>query len=157
VIGAVAIAGKILWGHAAGGARHPTRPPIVLSLVAALGLTLAALSSQLGVWALWASAAVVGAGTLSWPVVTLSLIARRTSPEVAGAVSGRILAAGFSGSAIGPVLFGYLLETRGFSTAWVFGIAVTLVAVAIVTVADRSARAVEGDGRAAAGLVEGFS
>lgn len=151
VIGAVAIAGKILWGHAAGGAKHPTRPPIVLSLVAALGLALAALSSELGVWALWASAAVVGAGTLSWPVVTLSLIARRTSPEVAGAVSGRILAAGFSGSAIGPVLFGFLLETRGFTTAWVSGIAVTLVATAIVIVAHRSVLLAGDDRRPAVG------
>jgi predicted MFS family arabinose efflux permease len=138
VIGAVAIIGKILWGRVAGRASRPTFPPIMLSLVAASGLTLASLAGHLGVWAVWASAAVVGASSLAWPVVTLSLIARRVSSETAGAVSGRILAAGFTGSAVGPVLFGWLLETRGFTTAWVVGIAVTSVALVVVGAADWS-------------------
>jgi len=140
VIGAVAIGGKILWGRAAGRVRRPMLPPIVLSGVAAVGLSLAAFAGQLGVWAVWASAAIVGASSLSWPVVTLSLIARRVSPEAAGAVSGRILAAGFTGSAIGPVLFGWLLEARGFTFAWLFGVAVTITAVAVVVEANWSGR-----------------
>jgi MFS family permease len=142
VIGAVAIGGKILWGRAAGRAVRPTLPLILLALIAAAGLALAALAAVLGTWAVWVSAAVVGASSLAWPVVTLSLIARRVSSEVAGAVSGRILAAGFTGSATGPILFGWLLESRGFATAWSFGVAVTLVALVVVSSAAWSERRV---------------
>ncbi len=140
VIGAVAIGGKILWGRAAGRVRRPMLPPILLSSVAAVGLGFAVLAGELGVWAVWASAAIVGASSLSWPVVTLSLVARRISPEAAGAVSGRILAAGFSGSAIGPVVFGWLLEAWGFTSAWLFGVAVTVAAIVVVVEANWSDR-----------------
>ncbi len=138
VIGAVAIAGKILWGRVAGRAVRPTAPPILLSLIAATGLVLAASAGSLGAWAVWASAVITGASALAWPVVTLSLVARQVPAGSVGFVSGRILAAGFSGAAAGPMVFGWLLESRGFASAWGFGAIVTLVAMIVAAIAHRS-------------------
>lgn len=140
VIGAVAIGGKILWGRVAGGVTNVLHPPIILAVLSACGVSLAAWSLQAGVGWLWASAVLLGASALAWPVVTLALVARTFEATVAGAVSGRVLAAGFTGSATGPVVFAWLLSIGGLALSWWSGVVVMVTAGVIVTVVYGSQR-----------------
>ena len=139
VIGAFAIVGKIAWGRLAGAVSQAAIPPIALALGTGVAVTIVASSTLIGAWTVWLGAAALGLTALGWPVVTLALVARQWSPSAAGKVSGQVLAGGFTGSAVGPMLFGWLLDVSSFTLAWWSGVGVAVAAAGLVWIVHLSA------------------
>jgi len=123
MLGLVSIGGKILWGWLVQKAERTEGLLVITSALAALSVGIAALPAVFGVWTPWLSAVACGLGGIAWPVVALGLVSRRFNSGEAARIAGFIVGSSFIGAAIGPYVFGFVLETLGFTLAWTFMVA----------------------------------
>lgn len=138
LMGAVAIAGRIVWGHLAERATAFPMRFIVLSGLTAIAAACLWAASILGPMMLWAGAVMWGLSQLSFAAVTAVAIMAFAGREVAGRASG-ILLVGFSiGLMCGPILFGVARDASGGYDLGFAGVLLDiLVAMAIAVVWGR--------------------
>jgi MFS family permease len=124
---------RVLWGvvsdRSFGGRR---RPGVVASaVIGAVSYAALALGSLLPVWLVYPLAFVAGAGAFGWVGLYFALVAEIGGPRHAGILTGAATACSWSGTLIGPPIFGLVLEaTGGYSASWLI-LAVIALAVAL--------------------------
>jgi MFS family permease len=124
---------RVLWGvvsdRSFGGRR---RPGVVASaVIGAISYAALALGSLLPVWLVYPLAFVAGAGAFGWVGLYFALVAEIGGPRHAGILTGAATACSWSGTLIGPPIFGLVLEaTGGYSASWLI-LAVIALAVAL--------------------------
>ena len=102
---------------------------VVLSVGAALSVTLIAMAGERGPALLWAGTVLFGATGTAWPMVAFLGVVRASGPGQAGLVTGRVTAAFYTGLWATPLLGGLLLRGPGYGSLWALSIAVTLLAI----------------------------
>jgi MFS family permease len=112
---------RLAWGwvsdHSFGGRR---RPGIVVSAaIGALASALFALGAALPLPLAVALALVAGAGAFGWVGLYFALVAEIGGPRHAGLLTGAATACAWSGTLVGPPVFGLLLEASGgYAASW---------------------------------------
>ena len=130
-------ASRVLWGVASdrsfGGRR---RPGVVASAaIGAVSYAALALGNLLPVWLAYPLAFVAGAGAFGWVGLYFALVAEIGGPRHAGVLTGAATACAWSGTLIGPPIFGLVLEaTGGYAAPWLI---LTAVALAVVLTLPR--------------------
>jgi sugar phosphate permease len=130
-------ASRVLWGVASdrsfGGRR---RPGVVASAaIGALSYAALALGSLLPQWLVYPLAFVAGAGAFGWVGLYFALVAEIGGPRHAGLLTGAATACSWSGTLIGPPIFGLVLEaTGGYAASWLI---LTAIALAVVLTLPR--------------------
>jgi MFS family permease len=99
---------------------------LLTSLFAAVGLIGMAVLPT-GFW-LWPCAVLVGLTSIGWNGVFLALVANAVPPSHVGRLSGWALRCVFSGVVVVPPILGFLADHGGWSAAWVFAAAISLIA-----------------------------
>ena len=128
---------RVLWGvvsdRSFGGRR---RPGVVASAaIGAASYATLALGSLLPVWLVYPLAFVAGAGAFGWVGLYFALVAEIGGPRHAGILTGAATACSWSGTLIGPPIFGLILEaTGGYGASW---FVLTVVALAVVVTLPR--------------------
>jgi nitrate/nitrite transporter NarK len=113
LIGLMGVASRIVWGVLSERIGHPAFALMMLAATAVLAQTLLALSPTIGVWASWTAAVLIGGSAVAWNSVAMFAVLRTLGVRAAGANSGIVQLAFFSGFAIGPVAFGALSDLTG--------------------------------------------
>jgi len=128
---------RVLWGvvsdRSFGGRR---RPGVVASAaIGAASYATLALGSLLPVWLVYPLAFVAGAGAFGWVGLYFALVAEIGGPRHAGILTGAATTCSWSGTLIGPPIFGLILEaTGGYGASW---LVLTVVALAVVVTLPR--------------------
>ncbi|MER6946761.1 MFS transporter [Nonomuraea sp. NPDC000554] len=130
VLGVTGIAGRVGWSRRAG---RLERPESLLGLLAAgacaaTGLLMAAS------WVpalVWAGAAAIGVFAVAGNAVSMLAVLKRADARAAGRDSALVSAGFFAGFAVGPPLFGLLVEAAGYVPGWAL-VAVEFAAAAVV-------------------------
>ncbi len=106
---------------------------MTLLAIGSVGLLLIAIGLPILIWL----GAVLGfAGGWGWSGV-LTYVAVRTNPEAPAAATGITQAGVFLGATIGVPLFGILVETSSYTTAWVATSISLILALGIVAIVSR--------------------
>lgn len=142
VASAASITTRLVAGWTADRVRRSRLPTIAgLMAVGALGLGLLAAGDSNRLVTVVGAVVAVGAG---WGWTGLAfLVATRAAPRAAGPAAGTVLVGLASGGALGPLAFGWLVETFSFPAAWTAATAVMAVGAAITRASHR--RAASGD------------
>jgi sugar phosphate permease len=128
---------RVSWGvvsdRSFGGRR---RPGVVASAaIGAAAYATLALGSLLPEWLIYPLAFVAGAGAFGWVGLYFALVAEIGGPRHAGLLTGAATACSWSGTLIGPPIFGLALEaTAGYATSWLI---LTTVGLAVVLTLPR--------------------
>jgi len=123
---------RVLWGVASdrsfGGRR---RPGVVASAaIGAVSYATLAVGTLLPAWLMVPLALVAGAGAFGWVGLYFALVAEIGGPRYAGLLTGAATACSWSGTLIGPPIFGVVLEVTGdYTVPWLILTAVALVVV----------------------------
>jgi MFS transporter, ACS family, hexuronate transporter len=131
--------GRVAWGvvsdRSFGGRR---RPGVVAS--AAIGgaaYAVLALGNLLPLSIMVPLALVAGAGAFGWVGLYFALVAEIGGPRYAGLLTGAATACSWSGTLIGPPIFGLVLETTGsYTVPWLI---LTAIAALVVLTLPRLA------------------
>lgn len=113
LIGLMGVVSRVVWGALSERIGHPAFVLMLLAGAAVVAQTLLALSPALGPWASWSAVVLIGGSAVAWNSVAMFAIIRELGTQAAGANSGLIQLAFFSGFAIGPVAFGALSDLSG--------------------------------------------
>src|SRR5437879_1743303 len=128
---------RVLWGvvsdRSFGGRR---RPGVVASAaIGAVSYATLALGSMLPEWLVYPLAFVAGAGAFGWVGLYFALVAEIGGPRHAGLLTGVATACSWSGTLIGPPIFGLVLEATGdYTVPWLI---LAMVALAVVITLPR--------------------
>jgi len=111
------IVGKVLWGAAAAspGGKRTLNLLVVTSCAAVVILASATMT---GTVALWLGAVLFGATATTWAVPATRLAGIIGGPRNAGKSTGWVMVAGYLGGAVGPPLYGQVIDIGGFPSAW---------------------------------------
>src|SRR5262245_31247352 len=121
---------RVRWGVVAdrsfGGRR---RPGVVASAaIGAAAYAILAFGNLLPVWLAYPLAFVAGAGAFGWVGLYFALVAELGGARHAGLLTGAATACSWSGTLVGPPIFGLALEaTGGYAAPWLILPAVALV------------------------------
>lgn len=133
VVGAAAIAGRILWGAVADATG---RSRLCLAVMAfGMAASAAATASFDGDWPAWAILLVCvmfGATGVSWNGVFLAEVARRVTPVEVSRATGGALFVTFAGVVVAPPLFGLLAEVSDSFAAGYLGLALATSVVGML-------------------------
>ncbi|SDG27582.1 Predicted arabinose efflux permease, MFS family [Sinosporangium album] len=130
VLGTAGFAGRIGWSSAAGRRERAESLLIPLGIAACTAGLLLASSAWFTPLA-WVGAAGIGAFGVAANAVTMVAVVRHAHPSRAGRDSGRISSGFFAGFAVGPPLFGLLVESVGYEWGWVLVAAEFAAAAAV--------------------------
>lgn len=143
-LGAMQVAGasgRVLWAlisdRLAGGRRKG-----VMVAMMAIGAAACALAALVGpMWAAWALvgiAMMAGASILAYAPIIHTICAEAVEPRQAGAAIGSNLLATALGGAVGPLLFGAIVDaTGGYASSWWVTGAIVALGVAMVAMGLR--------------------
>ncbi|WP_424533477.1 MFS transporter [Sphaerisporangium viridialbum] len=132
VLGLTGVAGRVGWSRRAGrlGQAEALLAPL------AAGACGAALLFGAAFWApilIWAAAAAVGAFAVAANAVTMVTVIKRADPRTAGRDSALVSSGFFAGFAVGPPLFGFLVDAAGYGPGWLLVAAEFAVAASVAT------------------------
>lgn len=140
VVGGVGLVARMGWGWAADRSRGHRR---ILGPMALSGAAAACLLASASAWEsaplLWLAAALSGATTVASNVVVMTTLVRLVDTQLIGRATGRLAIGLYGGFAIGPVSFGILVETVGYTSAWLAVAVVYSVAAGLVVLARPAA------------------
>ena len=109
---------RVAWGvvsdRSFGGRRRPG--VVVSAAIGAVAYAALALGDLLPIWLMVPLALVAGAGAFGWVGLYFALVAEIGGPRYAGLLTGAATACSWSGTLIGPPLFGVVLEITGSYT-----------------------------------------
>ncbi|MFI8913032.1 MFS transporter [Streptomyces sp. NPDC053513] len=132
VLGVAGIAGRVGWSRAATPGRAPWLPGLLATgAVGAAVLLAAAVRVEPLVWV---AAVAVGVFAVSGNAVSMVLVMQRSAPGRAGQDSALVAAGFFAGFALGPPLFGLLVEHGRYGAGWALVAAEFAVAGAVAFV-----------------------
>jgi MFS family permease len=81
-------------------------------------------------WLIYPLAFIAGAGAFGWVGLYFALVAEIGGPRHAGLLTGAATACSWSGTLIGPPIFGLVLEaTGGYTASWLI---LTVVGLTVV-------------------------
>jgi predicted MFS family arabinose efflux permease len=119
LIGIMGMASRIIWGAISERLRHPSTALVMLAITAVVAQGLLWSSPVAGSWAVWVAVLIMGASAVAWNAVAMFTVVRVLGTSAAGANSGVIQLAFFSGFAAGPIGFGLLTDaTGGYGIGW---------------------------------------
>ena len=146
---AVGIAVRVLFGHLADG-MDGGRLRLVAAMLGVGVVGFAMLASGSGVLMVAGTLLAFGAGW-GWPGLFNFAIVK-TNPNAPAAATGITQTGASAGAALGPLVFGLVVEAAGYGTAWLLCGAVALVALVAILlgramiVGDRAPETAEGSG-----------
>ncbi|WP_435186714.1 MFS transporter [Streptomyces sp. bgisy126] len=116
VLGVAGIVGRVGWSRAATPGRAPWLPGLLAggAVGAAVLLAVAVRVGPL----VWVAAVAVGVFAVSGNAVSMVLVMQRSAPGRAGQDSALVAAGFFAGFAVGPPLFGLLVERGRYGEGW---------------------------------------
>ncbi|WP_433328379.1 MFS transporter [Spirillospora sp. CA-294931] len=117
VLGIMGIAGRVGWSRRAGGMDVPA---LLLAPLAAgaCGASLLLAASGPVPALVWLGAAGVGALATAGNAVSMVAVIKEGNPKTAGRASALVSAGFFGGFALGPPLFGLLVDHAGYGPGW---------------------------------------
>ena len=123
---------RVAWGvvsdRSFGGRRRPG--VVVSAAIGAVAYAALALGDLLPIWLMVPLALVAGAGAFGWVGLYFALVAEIGGPRYAGLLTGAATACSWSGTLIGPPLFGVVLEITGsYTLPWLIMTAIAGVVV----------------------------
>jgi MFS family permease len=129
--GLVGMISRVALGRLAGRHPEPVRI-VVLIAVVAIGSVLGLISAvTLGPVVLWISALLFAASVFGFNVVGMTVVLQAVDRSAAGRATGALATVMFTGFALGPIVFGSLVDlTESYRVAWSF----VLVACSIAAV-----------------------
>ncbi len=141
VVGAIAILARLGWGQLADRVASTVRWALVVmcavAVVGALGLAVTTSDRQL---LLWGSAILIGSSLAAWNGVAMLAVIRQAPRSVAGVASGVVLIGFYGGFALGPVLFGWIVDRQGiYAQGWTMVALVTAAATLLAVIWRRRA------------------
>jgi len=146
-----AIAGRLSWGWSSDHVFRGSRavPLALVCIVSAVTLLLIAyVTPATPAWWVVALAFFAGFSTIGWFGLVVVALAEIGGDEHAGSALGAGLTWCFAASVAAPMIFGAIVETRGYPFAWLstaallaFGVAPALLASRVAHQFARSARA----------------
>lgn len=134
---------RVLWAQLANRGIPSGVLLAAVGVVGALSALLCLAAPILGSWLIWIAAAAAGASILGWNALGMVTIMRKVRPRAVGRSSAQMLQGFFAGLAIGPLVFGLLVEVGGYPLGWAFQLAVMLIAIGIAIVFGRVLGAAE--------------
>jgi MFS family permease len=112
--------GRVLWARAAERATTIAIPAGLLASGAATGVAMVGLSAVLGTWALWTGAVLLGGTAESWNAVANFAVIGIAGHESTGRATGVLNSVALAGGAVGPIVFGILVDaTDSYVPAWI--------------------------------------
>jgi predicted MFS family arabinose efflux permease len=136
-LGVTGIAGRVAWSRLVSAARPPGAvllPLCAAAVFAALSLLLAPHT-----WAglAWVGVLGVGAFAVAANAVSMLAVVAASTPRSTGRDSALVSAGFFAGFAVGPPLFGLLVEVGGYGVGWAL-VALEFAAAAVVVAGWRA-------------------
>ena len=108
---------------------------VASAAIGAVAYATLALGTRLPVWLMIPLALVAGAGAFGWVGLYFALVAEIGGPRYAGLLTGAATACSWSGTLIGPPIFGVMLEATGdYTLPWLI---LTAIAVAVAVTLPR--------------------
>ncbi len=132
LVGLVALITRILWGPLSERARHYGAPLAVLAGVAAVSVVALLLAPSVGVTLLWVGAVLMAASSGSWNSVAMLAVMHEAGPGRAGSASGIVLFGFMTGLGIGPLVFGYSVDTTGAYTIGLWALVILCLTSMVV-------------------------
>jgi predicted MFS family arabinose efflux permease len=129
VLGVAGIAGRVGWSRAATPGRAPWLPGLLAGGAVGAALLLAVAVRVEPV--VWGAAVAVGVFAVSGNAVSMVLVMQRSAPGRAGQDSALVASGFFAGFAVGPPLFGLLVERGRYGQGWLLVAAEFAVAGAV--------------------------
>jgi len=128
---------RVVWGvtsdRSFGGRRRPG--VVVTAAIGAASYAALAFGHLLPLWLMVPLAFVAGVGAFGWVGLYFALVAEIGGPRYAGLLTGAATACSWSGTLIGPLIFGVVLEaTGGYTLPWLI---LTATALAVVVTLPR--------------------
>lgn len=116
-LGAVAIGTRVLGARAA---ERGGRYRLALSVAAATGILfgVSAVASIGRPALIWPAAVLFALGLSAWNAIGMLAVIDLAGPRLAGAATGRVLLGFLAGLAVGPLVFGWLIDAAGYGTVW---------------------------------------
>ncbi|MDE0352006.1 MAG: MFS transporter [bacterium] len=131
VSGASGALWRVLWGRIAERAGHPSVPLLAIGALSAGALVATWVAGYTLPFLIWVGAVLVGMGTGSWMSVGMMAAIMLSEPKQTGQSTASIVLGFAVGLTIGPVVFGWGVDTFGtYDLPWA---AVTLNFVAAMT------------------------
>lgn len=118
LMGIVAVVGRIGWGAGDALFRNPRTLLVALPLAGCLS-SLAILGGEWHPLLFWVGIVVAGGSVLSWHTAAWLALFRAVERDQVGRASGVVQRGNMLGSALGPPIVGYLVDTTG-SYRWVW-------------------------------------
>ena len=135
VSGASGALWRVLWGRIAERAGHPTVPLLAIGALSAGAFIATWVAAYTTPYLIWVGAALVGMSTGSWMSVGMMAAIMLSEPQQTGQSTASIVLGFALGLTIGPVVFGWTVDTFGtYDLPWAglivnFAAAITMMLV----------------------------
>ena len=136
IAGAVGLLARVYWGRIADRLASPPGLLILLALGSALGsLCLWGAGRTAGVALFWVAVTIHGAAAISATVVTAVVLVHSVAQSMVGRASGLLATGQFAGFALGPIVFGVLVDAENsYLLGWLCSALMYLAAGAMAAV-----------------------
>ncbi|TCJ21967.1 MFS transporter [Microbacterium sp. PI-1] len=138
VFALASVGARVVWARLT---ERGARPAVLLQVVAALGAcsALFCLAAPFaGPWIIWIAAALAGSTIVGWNALGMVTIMLNVPRRAVGVSAARMLRGFFVGLAIGPLLFGLLVEVSDYLWGWILQLVVLLLAVGAAAMFGRT-------------------
>jgi MFS family permease len=133
VFSLASVCARVLWARLAEMGIDTGLLLLVIGIMGATSSLLLFGAPELGPWTVWCAAALGGASIVGWNALAMVTIMQQVPVNAVGASSARMLRSFFIGLAVGPVMFGVIVELVGYGVGWLLQF-VTLVLASIVAI-----------------------
>jgi predicted MFS family arabinose efflux permease len=133
--------GRIFWGFVSDrvfGGRRKITLSITGLVTAIMSLLIALLFGMVPLWLLYIMVAIFGLSAFGWPSVFITFLAELGGEQQAATAVGLGLSISNLGIALGPPIFGYIVDvTQSYVHAWsIFGISIGIGALLILKIRE---------------------
>lgn len=119
IMGLLAAGARVGWAAAGGRLGRHVELLRVVSLLAASGALLLAVTPHRGAASLLTAGALLGATTMSWHALAMLAAVADVPVERVGRVTGTVMQAFYGGYVVGPLAFGLLVQSGGsYRAGW---------------------------------------
>lgn len=138
LVGVTGIVARVVVTRLSAGSGRPAAALGRLSAAAVAGALPLALAPLAGAWLAWVGALLVGGTAVAANAVAMLVVIEGYPPSAMARASGMVSAGFFTGFAVGPPLFGLLVDATGsYPTGWVSVAAVLATATLVSGVLGR--------------------
>ncbi len=113
VYGVVGALGRVLWGRIAERAGHPAVPLIWIGCFSIAAVLMTWMASPASTMLVWVGSAFMGIGVGSWTAVGMAAAMTLVKRERAGSSAAAVMLGFGLGLTIGPIAFGWGVDTSG--------------------------------------------